>query len=121
MHALPEVRHQIAECARFPALIERIEAFRNTVGGWRNLIGIDGVQLFLFAGNLQIPEDERLAADGRYRLRLWCRFDGRLGGDCRSTGREAGGFDAIHRAGTSEMHALPLTRPAFLPAKTLVS
>src|SRR5581483_8424511 len=65
MDALAEVGHQIAERSGLPALVERVEALGYAVGGRRNLIGVDGVELFPAAENLQVPEDERLAADDR--------------------------------------------------------
>jgi len=54
---------------RLPALVERLEAFRDAVGGRRNLIGVDRVELLLLAENLEIPEDQRFAPDdaGRHR------------------------------------------------------
>jgi hypothetical protein len=64
-HAGAEVGHQIAERSRLPALVERVEAFRHAVGGRRDLIGVDRVELLLLSEDLQIPEDERLAANDR--------------------------------------------------------
>ena len=61
MHAGAEVGHQVAERPRLPALVERLEALRHAVGGRRDLVGIDGVELL--AGSLGIPDDQGLAAD----------------------------------------------------------
>ena len=65
VHALAEVGHQVTERSRLPALVERLEAFRHAVGGRRDLIRVDGVELLLLARDLQVPEDERLAANRR--------------------------------------------------------
>src|SRR2546423_3631917 len=61
MHALAEVRHEVAERPRFPARVEGVEALRHTVVGRRDLIRVDGVELF--PRYLGVPEDERLAVD----------------------------------------------------------
>ena len=45
MHAGAKIRHQIAERSRLPSLVERVEALRHAVGGRRNLIGVDRVEL----------------------------------------------------------------------------
>ena len=45
MDARAEVRHQVAERARLPPLVERLEALRHAVGGRRDLIGVDRVEL----------------------------------------------------------------------------
>ena len=45
MHALAEVRHQIAEGARLPSLVQRLQALRYTVGRGGDLIGVDGIEL----------------------------------------------------------------------------
>ena len=63
VHARAEIGHQVAERARLPPLVEGLEALRDAVGGRRDLIGVDGVELLLFAEDLQVPEDERAAAD----------------------------------------------------------
>ncbi len=99
VNARAEIGHQVAERSRLPALVERIEALRDAVGGRRDLIGIDRVELLLLPEDLQIPEDERLAADdagvrgvlGRRRRR---------GGDriLRDAGLEPGGPDLMHRS-----------------------
>ena len=66
MDARAEIRHQVAKRSRFPSLIERFEALRHTVGGRRDLVGIDGVE---FPGELRsrqalrIPEDEGSTRD----------------------------------------------------------
>ncbi len=63
VHARAEVGHEVAEGARLPPLVERLEALGDAVGGRRDLVGVDRVELF--AGDLRVPEDERLAADRR--------------------------------------------------------
>ena len=45
VHALAEVGHQIAERAGLPAFVERVEALRHAIGGGRDLIGVDRVEL----------------------------------------------------------------------------
>ena len=35
----------------------------HAIGGRSNLIGVDGVELLLFAENLQVPQNQRPAAD----------------------------------------------------------
>src|SRR5881275_2445472 len=47
--ALAEVGHQVAEGAGLPPLVERLEALGDAVGGRRDLIGIDRVELLLLA------------------------------------------------------------------------
>ena len=54
--ARAEVGHQVAERSRLPALVERLEALRHAVGGRRDLIGVDGVELLLLARG---PSDPR--------------------------------------------------------------
>ena len=63
MDTRAKVRHQVAERARLPLLVERVEAFRDAVGRRRDLVGVDGVELLLFAEDLEVPEDERAATD----------------------------------------------------------
>ena len=67
MNALAELRHQVPKRPRLPPLVERVEAFRHAIGRRGDLVGIDRVEFFLFPGDLQIPENERPAAneDGR--------------------------------------------------------
>src|SRR5262249_16636149 len=64
MDARPEVRHQIAERAGLPALVERFQAFGDAGGRRRDLIGVDRSELLLLPEDLQVPENERLSADG---------------------------------------------------------
>src|SRR2546430_17124072 len=45
-HALAEVRHEKAERARLPAVIEGVEALRHAVVRRRDLVGVDRVELF---------------------------------------------------------------------------
>ena len=61
MHAGAEIRHQVAERSGLPALVERVEAFRHAIGGRRDLIGIDRVELLRRI--LRVPEDQGAAAD----------------------------------------------------------
>ena len=49
VHARPEVGHQIAERPGLPPLIQRLEALGNAVGGGRNLVRVDGVELLFLA------------------------------------------------------------------------
>ena len=63
MDPLAEVRHQVAERARLPALVEGLEALGDAVGGGRDLVGVDGIQLP--AGSVRVPEDQgRTGHDG---------------------------------------------------------
>src|SRR5437667_592800 len=94
VYALAEIGHEVAERSGFPALVERLEAFRHAVGGRRDLIGVDGVKLLFPAGDFQIPEDERLPANRRGPG----RSDG-AGGRLDRLDREAwlqpGGFNGL--------------------------
>ena len=49
VHARPEVGHQVAERPGLPPLIQRLEALGNAVGGGRNLVGVNGVELLSLA------------------------------------------------------------------------
>ncbi len=69
VNPLPEIRHEVAECARFPALVERVEAFGNAIRGGGNLVGVDRVELLLLAKDFQVPEDQRLTANERTSCR----------------------------------------------------
>jgi len=69
MNACAKVGHQVAERARLPAFVQRLEALGHAVGGRRDLIGIDRVELLLLARDFQIPDDQRAAADHRGRRR----------------------------------------------------
>ena len=60
-----EIRHQVAERARLPALVERVEALRYAVGGGRDLIRVNGVELLLLSWHLEVPENQGFAADGQ--------------------------------------------------------
>ena len=62
VHARAEVRHQISERTGLPALVERLEALRHAVGGRRDLIGVDRVEL-LRAG--RAPSDPRRSTRAR--------------------------------------------------------
>ena len=103
VHARAEVRHQVAERSRLPALVERLEALGHAVGGRRDLIGVDGVELLreLCAREAhRIPEDERASGDrwGMRRLRVVC-LDGRRirwqGAD-RHVRFQPRGFNSVH-------------------------
>src|SRR5207244_474374 len=61
MHTLTEIGHQVAEGAELPSLVQPVEALRNAVVGWRDLVCIDRVELL--PRNLRIPEDQRPASD----------------------------------------------------------
>src|SRR5262245_50674493 len=65
VHARPEIRYQVPEGARLPPLVESLEAFRDAIGRRRDLVGVDGVELLLFAEDLEVPDDERAATDDR--------------------------------------------------------
>ena len=60
-----KVRHQVAEGASLPPLVERLESFGDAVCGRRDLVGIDSVQLLavLGPGEGRIPENQGLATD----------------------------------------------------------
>src|SRR5215471_3735204 len=73
MDALAEVGHEVAKRAGLPPLVERLETFGNAIGGRRDLVRVDRVELF--ARVLRVPENERLAADQRVRA-----AGGRVGG-----------------------------------------
>ena len=62
MDARAEIGHQVAERAGLPALVERVEALGHAIGGGRNLIGVDGVELLRLARG---PSDPRKSARGR--------------------------------------------------------
>jgi hypothetical protein len=63
VHARPEIGHQVPEGTRLPPLVEGLEAFRDAIARRRDLVGVDGVELLLFAEDLEVPEDERAATD----------------------------------------------------------
>ena len=65
MHARAKVGHQVAERSGLPPLVQRFQAFGDAVGRRGDLIGIDGVEFPAVsgAGELRIPEDQRLPAD----------------------------------------------------------
>src|SRR5438270_5965257 len=74
MHPLPEIRHQVAKGSHLPALVQSIEALRDTIVGGRDLVGVDGIQLL--SRDFWIPEDQRppfhqVRIPGR-RRRLLC-------------------------------------------------
>ena len=64
MDAGPEVRHQVPERPRFPALIERLQTLGDTIGRRRDLIGVDGVEL---ARRWVAPSDPRRSMRVRAR------------------------------------------------------
>src|SRR5690606_23919402 len=72
VHPLAEVRHQVAERSGLPALVQRLEALGDAVGGRGDLIRVDRVELLreLRPGQaLGIPEDQRASADETCLLR----------------------------------------------------
>ena len=76
VHAAAKVRHQVAERAALPALVEGLETLRDAVGGRRDLIGVDGVELLGAGRRLGIPEDQRAAANHRPRTGVGGRHGG---------------------------------------------
>ena len=67
VHAGAEVRHQVAERARLPALVERLEALGHAVGGRRDLIGVDGVEFLAY--RVPATSDPRRSAPCRESAR----------------------------------------------------
>ena len=65
VHAAAEIRHEIAERADLPPLVERVEALGHAVGRRRDLVGVDRVELARARRRLRIPENERAAANQR--------------------------------------------------------
>ena len=64
MHPRAEIRHQVAERPRLPTLVERGQALGDAIGGRRNLIGVDGVELLFLPEDLAGP---RKSAPGLLR------------------------------------------------------
>ena len=95
MDAGAEVGHQIAERAGLPPLIEGLEALGHAIRGRCDLIRVDGVQLLFLSEDLQVPENERLAANGAGRGCCIGRGRRRRGiaGDARLHPR---GFNPVH-------------------------
>ena len=62
-----KIGHQIAERSGLPPFVERVQALGDAVGGRGNLIGVDRVELLFLAGDFQVPDDERFAANDRDR------------------------------------------------------
>ena len=94
MDAGTEIGHQIAERAGLPAFVERLEALGHAIGGGRDLIGVDRVELLFPAEDFEIPEDERAAANDCARLRAGVGRGRRhrFAGHARF---HPGGFDAV--------------------------
>ena len=94
VHARPEVGHEVPERPRLPSLVERVETLRDAVGGGRDLIRVDRVEL-LRRGALAVPEDERFAADEMSRAAA----SGLTPRACRvvhgCAGLQAGGLDSM--------------------------
>ncbi len=92
-YALTKIRHQVAESACLPAVIQRIQAFRDAILAGGDLVGIDGVE---FLGGIHaIPEDQGLALDRTGLL------GGLLGRDRIDlvelhAGQKVGGLDGAH-------------------------
>ena len=63
VHARAKIRHQVAERADLPAQIERLEALGHAIGGGRDLVRVDRVELLRLRRRLRIPEDQRAPAD----------------------------------------------------------
>src|SRR5262245_85446 len=105
MDTLAEIRHQMTKRTGFPLLIERLQAFRHTIGCRRDLIRVDGVAL---PGELRarkahrIPEDQRSAGDNvstpSLRARRWRRIRKRLELDALFQPRW---FNRVHTCGCS--------------------
>ena len=95
VHALAEVRHEVAERPGLPPLVQRLEALGHAVGGRRDLIRVDGVELLLLSRHLQVPEDQRPAAHESRRSRRRRDVPGRRAGkhDAR---RSPGRTDPMH-------------------------
>src|SRR5262249_26996230 len=95
-----EVGHQVAERARLPALVQRLEALRHAVGGGRDLVGVDRVQLL--PRRTRIPEHERAAGagggGGRGRGAGGRRRRGLGPGQAleRDAGLQTGGLEGVH-------------------------
>ena len=101
VHARAEVGHQVAERAGLPALVERLEALGHAVGGGRDLVGVDGIELL--PRDFRVPEDQRLAAD---ETSVESGFVSGVGGGKaieRHAGLEARGVDGIHEDDASTM------------------
>ena len=60
VHARAEAGHQMAKRSRLPAFVQGRQALGHAVGGRRDLIRVDGVELL--AGLTRIPEDQRPSA-----------------------------------------------------------
>ena len=93
MDAVAKVRHQVAERAGLPALVQGGEALRDTVGRRSNLIGVDGVELL--AGDVPVPEDERSAANHSSCGGTVNRLDG-VERRQRNAGLQPGRFYGVH-------------------------
>ena len=96
MDARAKVWHQIAERARLPSLVERVEALGHAIGGRRDLIGVDRVELLLLAQDLEIPEDERRAAHARGGRRLFGGRHRRCDRVARHAGFQPCGNNRVH-------------------------
>jgi hypothetical protein len=95
MNARAEVRHQIPERTRLPALVEGGQALGHAVGRRGDLVRVDGVQLPREPGARQagrIPEDQRTAAND-----CLVRRRGRgVGGGLQSARLHPRGLDPMH-------------------------
>src|SRR5262249_58358327 len=61
VHPAAEVRHEVAEGSRLPALVEGVEALGDAVIPRRDLVGVDRVALL--AGARGVPANQRAAAN----------------------------------------------------------
>src|SRR5262249_39090383 len=96
MNARAEIWHQVAKRSGLPTLVERIVAFGNTIGGRRDLIRIDRVELLLLAWDFEIPENQSLAANDHVRASALAHLDSfgdRIGTHPRL---EPGRSDGLH-------------------------
>src|SRR4030095_6970556 len=92
--SLAEVGHQVAEGAGLPSFVESFEAFRDAVGGRRDLVRVDRVAFLARHGG--IPKDERLAPREARRFSCGRNVGGPRagGGGFRDARPEGGGGGA---------------------------
>ncbi|OLE15390.1 MAG: hypothetical protein AUI36_38110 [Cyanobacteria bacterium 13_1_40CM_2_61_4] len=107
MHALAEVGHEVAERAPLPALVQGVEALRDAVGGRRDLVGVDGIELP--PRGLGVPEDQRAPTDQTSPALAggevgWARS---RKGVRRPSGLQTGRLDGVHALGM----LLPASEP----------
>src|SRR5438874_2318651 len=95
MHARAELGHQVAERARLPALVERLEALRHAVFRRRDLVGVDGIELLAGAPARPVPKDQRLTPDRVLRGSGLVRRRAPVDVREADAGQEPGGLDAM--------------------------